>query len=320
MLPGGVRGRQILFLALALWLAGGCGAAPPAGDDRSLISISCEWSAYPLVAGWVDAYSQQHPEITFDLSAGGVCKGACDITVGAADIGLVAGPYMDSAAADQLFSLPAAKDAAVLAVNCRNPVLAELNANGFSRAALRAIFLDADLTSWESLSAGMYADVPIHVYTRSDTCSTAEAWAAFLGGSQLELNGCGIYGDSGLLEAIASDPPGIGYVTPDAIHEMEGGLPYAGVQAALLDMDADGQVDPQERLEEELEIERAVRQGDFSAPPAWDLYLVCAGKPTGPLARFIRWILTEGQPGAAASGYVALSEAQQAYGLMRLGR
>lgn len=284
------------------------------------ISISCEWANYPLIAGWAAAYGAQHPEIEFDVSAGDACQGAGDVSVGGADIGLVSSQYLAQAAVHGLFTVPAAQDAALLMVNCRNPILKELDVNGFSRETLHDIFLDADLTSWEELSAGMWADVPIHVYTRADTCSTAAALAAYLGGSQQELTGFGVYGDPGLLEAIASDPLGIGYVTLDTIHSLEGGLPKSGVQVVPLDMDADGHIDPQERLQDESEIESAIMQGNFPAPPAWGLYLVVASKPTGRTEQFLRWILTEGQAVAAESGYVALSQAQQAYGLTKLGR
>jgi len=319
MLPGCCRLRCLL-LVFIVWLAAGCAELPAGPEILERISISCEWANYPLIASWVAEYGPQHPEIEFDVSAGDACQGAGDVSVGGADIGLVSSQYLAEAAGHGLFTVPAAQDAALLMVNCRNPVLKELDANGFSREVLHRIFLDADLTSWEELSTGMWADVPIHVYTRADTCSTAAALAEFLGGRQQDMAGIGVYGDLGLLEAIASDPLGIGYVTLAAVHSLEGGLPKSGVQVVPLDVDADGHIDPKERLQSESEIDSAITQGEFPTPPAWELYLVFAGKPTGRTAGFIRWILTEGQAVAADAGYVALSQAQQAYGLKRLGR
>ena len=52
---------------------------------------------------------------------------------------------------------------------------------------------------------------PIHVYTRSDAAGAPETWAKYLGKKQENLQGIGVYGDPGLLDAVVKDPLGIGY-------------------------------------------------------------------------------------------------------------
>ena len=62
----------------------------------------------------------------------------------------------------------------------------------------------------------------------------------------------------------------------------------------------------------------AVGDGRYPSPPARTEHLLCRGVPTGVVAEFIRWILTDGQALAPEAGYVPLTAAEVDEALARL--
>ena len=72
-----------LTIALLLFplLFSGCGRKPAgkAEDLQGNITVSGAFALYPLMLRWADAFSQRHPGVTIDVSAGGSGKGVTDV-------------------------------------------------------------------------------------------------------------------------------------------------------------------------------------------------------------------------------------------------
>jgi phosphate transport system substrate-binding protein len=77
-----------------------------------------------------------------------------------------------------------------------------------------------------------------------------------------------------------------------------------------LDVNANGQVEPDELVETKMQAVDAVATDRYPSPPARPLYLVTKGKPTSATLDLISWILADGQKFVDAAGYVKLSEEQ----------
>ncbi|MCK4317365.1 phosphate ABC transporter substrate-binding protein, partial [Candidatus Bathyarchaeota archaeon] len=74
--------------------------------------------------------------------------------------------------------------------------------------------------------------------------------------------------------------------------------------------DGNGLVDQDEDFYDERgKIITAIRDGTYPSPPARDLYLVTKDGFRGATLDFVKWVITEGQGYAEASGYVSVSEA-----------
>jgi phosphate transport system substrate-binding protein len=149
---------------------------------------------------------------------------------------------------------------------------------------------------------------PIHVFTRSDACGAADTWALYLGKKQEDLRGVAVYGDPGLLDAVIKDPLGIGYNNLNYAYDMSTGKPVAGAQVVSIDVNGNGQADPDEIYGTKEQAVNAVATGNYPSPPARDLNLVTNGQPTGLTAAFIKWVLTDGQQFVGAVGYIALPQ------------
>ena len=150
----------------------------------------------------------------------------------------------------------------------------------------------------------------MHVYTRSDACGAAETWAAWFGKRQEDLEGTAVFGDPGVASAVQKDKVGIGFNNIAYAYDQKTRRPYAGLAIIPLDVNGNGKIDPEENFyDNSLSLIKAIVSGKYPSPPARNLFLVSNGVPKKPeVIEFIKYILTEGQKYANATGYIGLSK------------
>jgi phosphate transport system substrate-binding protein len=304
----------IAVVALLGLILGGCGQAagqPSAGGLSGTLTISGAWALYPMMVRWSEEFHALHPDVQFDISAGGAGKGMADALAGAVDIGMVSRNIHPEEIEQGAFWVAVTKDSVVPTTNANNPFLARLQAQGINRVAAEAIWI-GQVTTWSQIIEDLSVDDEVHVYTRSDACGAAETWAAYLGGyRQEDLVGVAVYGDPGLAEAVSQDPLGIGYNNLNFAYDADTGRPVAGLQVIPLDLNENGQVETDENFyATKSELVAAIADGRYPSPPARDLNLVTRGAPSGLTLAFIRWILTDGQAFVEETGYISLTNAQ----------
>lgn len=312
----------LAVLVLGIGLAG-CGSQaetdPLADGSQGTISVSGAFALYPMMIRWSEEYRVLHPEIAFDISAGGAGKGLADAVGGAVDIGMVSRPIFEEEISKGAYWVGVAKDAVVVTVSSENPVLDDLLSRGLTRETAEGIWISGEIGTW-SQAAGGEGREAIHVYTRSDACGAAQTWADYLGGyAQEDLKGIAVQFDPGLVEAVRNDRRGIGYNNVNFVYDMDTGDPLAGIRVVPLDLDGSGQIEPHELFYGTKEdLMAAIGDGRYPSPPARNLNLVTRGKPEGAVKAFLQWVLTEGQEYLHEVGYVQLSQEQLDEGLEKL--
>jgi phosphate transport system substrate-binding protein len=312
-------GRNKTFaLLLIAWLLAtmvtGCGSSPvgsgasPEGQLKGTISISGAWALYPLVVRWSEEFAKVHPAVKFDISAGGAGKGMADAIAGAVDIGMVSREIYPEEEEKGAYWLSVTKDAVFATINAENPVLDQILQRGVTADTFYGIYISGEVTNWGQVVGRPDVTDPIHVYTRSDACGAAATWAEYLDSAQEDLLGVGVYGDPGLLDAVIKDPLGIGFNNLNYAYDSDTGQPVAGAQVVPIDVNMNQIADSQESYLTKQQAVDAVASGNYPSPPARDLNLVTAGKPTGLTRTFMIWILTDGQAFVSEAGYVPLPE------------
>jgi phosphate transport system substrate-binding protein len=283
------------------------------------ITISGAFALYPMMIRWAEEYHSLHPEVTFDISAGGAGKGMADALSRAVDIGMVSRPVFEEEIEKGAFWVPVAKDAVVVTVNAENPVLDQLLAQGLTRDTAQNIWITTEITTWGQIVGRGDSDV-IHVYTRADACGAAQTWAQYMGDySQEDLQGIGVQADPGVAEAVSTDALAIGYNNLNFAYDADSGKPAEGIQVVPLDLDDNGEIDPHESIcETKAGLMRAISEGRYPSPPSRALNLVTKGQPQGLVSAFIEWVMTEGQGYLDEVGYVQLSQEQLDEGLSKL--
>lgn len=284
-------------------------AGDPNSDSEVTITISGAFALFPMVTVWAEEYHKLHPEVRFDVQGGGAGKGMTDMLTGAADIAMLSREAREEELNQGSFLVPVTIDAVIGTINANNLYLAELQARGLTPQDVHDIWVSQTVTTWGQL-LGADAGETINVYTRSDSAGAAEMWVLYgLGGSQEDLRGTAVNGDPGLAEAVRQDPLGVGFNNIGFTYDLASGLPIPGLQVIPLDLNGNGQIDPDEDFygtRDELTAAIAARIYPF--PPARELYLVTKGAPSPAIAGFYRWILSQGQAFVPDAGYVPLTE------------
>jgi len=281
----------------------------PAVDDlKGTINISGAFALYPITVKWAQEFKKIHPNVVFNISAGGAGKGITDALSGLVDIGLASRDISPEEVKKGAYTIYVTKDAVVPTFNTGNPNAALLESKGVKRNQFLDVFVSGKLTNWNQL--GGKVSVPIHIYTRSDAAGAAETWAKYFGKKQEDLLGVGVYGDPGLAQAVKKDVTGIGYNNLAYLYDLKTRKQVAGVHALPIDVNGNGKIDETENFYDTIDhLTDAIADGRYPAPPARNLGFLFKGKPAKPeLVAFVKYVLTEGQKFVDENGYIVLSK------------
>lgn len=287
-------------------LFGGCVSKT---QKENTISLSGAFALYPMTIKWADAYKKEHPEIRFNISAGGAGKGMADALAGTVDLGMFSREIAQAEIDKGVWWVGLCKDAVLPTLSAQNPYLDIIKKRGITREELKAIFVDYSIQNWPELVTHADNKV-IQVYTRSDACGAAGTWAKYLGFAQEDLKGIGIHGDPGLADAVAKDKYGIGFNNTAYVYDIKTGEKYPGLEVLPLDLDANGTLDAEEDFYDSFEqVLAAIAEGKYPSPPARELYFVAHGKPAKKaVLDFMKWTLTTGQQYVKEAGYVPITQ------------
>jgi phosphate transport system substrate-binding protein len=295
-----------LQFLIAILLLTGCLSKK---DKNQTITISGAFAIYPMVIKWSEEYNKIHPEVQFDITGGGAGKGMADALSGVVDLGMFSREITQEEKNKGVWWVGLAIDAVVPTISSSNPYLEQIKQRGVTSEEFRMIFIESKFKTWEEfLKIKGKGATDLVVYTRSDACGAAETWGQYMGGSQEELIGIGIFGDPGLAEAVTKDPKGIGFNNTIYAYDIKTGNKREGIDIIPIDINENGQIDPEERFYDSFDqILKAIADGIYPSPPSRELYFVANGKPQKEVVvDFIKWCLTEGQQYVTEAGYVPL--------------
>lgn len=311
--------RIFSILLLFTMLISACGSKDTLTPTKTKnITISGAFALYPMMTRWAEEFQKIHPDVRFDISAGGAGKGMADALAGAVDIGMVSRDISPEEEAKGAFWVAVTKDAVFVTINANNPIKDDLLKTGVNQETLLKIFVTGEIKTWGELINKPEINDEIHVYTRSDACGAAEALAKYLGKKQEDLTGIGVYGDPGVSDAVAKDPLGIGYNNLGYAYDAATGRPVNGIIILPIDVNGNFLIDADEQLDTKEQAINAVALNHYPSPPARALNLVTKGKPGSIVAEFIQWILTDGQKFVGEAGYVQLTPEQLEQNLQKI--
>lgn len=309
-----VKTSAYLIAALLTLIATGCGQnksnTSNGGELSGTISISGAFALYPLTNIWAEEFRKIHPDVRFNISAGGAGKGMADALAGAVDLGMFSREFTPQEIERGVWWVAVAKDAVLPTVNAHHPQLSLLKERGLTREELAKIFITRETTTWAE-ALGTTEGEKIGLYTRSDAAGAAATWAQYLGAQgQEQLQGIGVFGDPGLADAVRNDKNGIGFNNVIYVYDLNTSQKYPGIEVIPIDANADGAIDSAEQFYDDIhQLTTAIREGRYPSPPARELYFVAGTKPGREVVRaFLHWVLTEGQHFMSEAGYIQLPE------------
>jgi phosphate transport system substrate-binding protein len=284
------------------------GPKPFADDLKGAINISGAFALYPITVKWAQEFKKLHPNVVFNISAGGAGKGITDALSGLVEIGLASRDISPEEVKKGAYTIYVTKDAVVPTFNTANPNAAALLAKGVKRNQFADVFVTGKIKNWNLL--GGKTSIPIHVYTRSDAAGAAETWAKYFNRKQEDLLGVGVYGDPGLAQAVKKDVTAIGYNNLAYLYDLKTRRQVEGVHALPIDINGNGKIDADENFYDTIDhLTGAIADGKYPSPPARNLGFLFKGKPNKPeLVAFVKYVLTDGQKFVDENGYIQLSK------------
>ncbi len=303
---------SILFISIQFSCGGkkeGDSSRNASGALEGTISLSGAFALYPLANKWAEEFGKLHPDVRFNISAGGAGKGMADALGGAVDLGMVSRDIKDEEKTKGAWPIAVTKDAVIPTMSVINPVVTALKEKGLTKDEFRKIFITNELKTWGQAVESSSTD-KINVYNRSDAAGAGATWAQYLGGKeQDEIKGLGVFGDPGLAEAVKKDPLGIGYNNIIYIYDLTSKAKYPGIDVVPIDVNGDNKITTDEQFYDDMnQLVAAIADGRYPSPPARELYFVSNGKPKNEAVTvFLKWVLTEGQKYVAETGYIQLS-------------
>lgn len=280
-------------------------ASTDSKELKGTISLSGAFALYPLANVWAQEFHKEHPGVRFNVSAGGAGKGMADVLVGAVDLGMFSREITQVEKDKGVWWVSVTKDAVVPTISSKNPILAQLKAEGLKREELAHYFLQDGRKTWKNTA------YEVNVFTRSDAAGAADTWAQYLGAAgQDGLKGIAVFGDPGLADAVKKDARAIGFNNIIYIYDLNSGKKYPGIDVVPIDVNENGKIDPEENFYDTMnEMTDAIIDGRYPSPPARELYFISNGAPKKPEVRaFLNWVVTKGQDYVQENGYILLSK------------
>ncbi|MHB0998768.1 MAG: extracellular solute-binding protein [Armatimonadota bacterium] len=300
--------KKILTITIAYVLLAGTIVVSQADNLSGRLSLSGAWAIYPLAVKWGEAFEKQHPNVKIDISAGGAGKGMADALSGAVDIGMVSREVDKAEKSKGALPIFIAKDGVFPVISDDNLARNEILRKGIKKETFIGIYINGTVDTWKQAVGGPSA--PVHVYTRSDACGAASAWASTLGKyKQDNLKGIGVYGDPGLLAAVRRDRLGLGY--NNLSYVFSGDSLAKGVVIVPIDANKNGKVDANERIDSRDKAYKEISSGRY--PGARREYFVTKGKPNKVAREFIEFALSDAGTRILdeVGGYVPLSKSER---------
>mgnify|MGYP000859068553 FL=1 len=298
-----VRARPLLGAALLIVLAllvVGCGRdasaeGPQTATGTGVVNKGSD-TLVNLALAWAERYMQVHPEVRISVTGGGSGTGIAALINGTVDLANASRGITPEEAANarrngiEPVEYTVALDAIAVVVNPANPV------DRLTIPQIAAIYTGA-ITNWSEVGG---EDRPIVLLSRESNSGT---YVYFLenvirqGRSDSDLlfspDTLLMPSSEGISEEVRHNPnaigyDGLGYVTPD--------------QKTVAIAVAEGEPYVMPSIE-------TVNHGTY--PISRPLYMYSAGEPTGDVAAYLDWILTDGQELVADIGFVPLGSVME---------
>ena len=194
--------------AIVLLLLTACATSTPRPPAHLTLvgADSMQWLAYALS----QAYTQQHPNVTFTIQLADTAAGLSAASTYSNTLGL-ASRQVKSSELNGTRAMPIARDGIAILVNRANPI------NAIMRSQIAEIFT-GQIAAWP---LGPNAGQPIVVMSREDGSGTRDAFEALVMGDQRVTRAAIVMpGEAAMVDYVARHPEAIGYssmgaVTPD---------------------------------------------------------------------------------------------------------
>jgi glycine cleavage system H lipoate-binding protein len=227
-----------------------------------------------------------------------------------ADIQFVTGSSLTPGDDATAWKMVVGRDVIIPVISKSNPFINEVLRTGISPEKFTAILTAEQGFTWGKLM-GTSSKVPLKILLAAgNNINTSVAQFANTEPGRLHVSTAA--SQSAFLDAISSDPGTIGFCRLSEATDKNSQSVMAGYQIIPIDVNNNGQSDYFEQFYDDYSsFTRGVYIGKYPKALFNNIFAVASSQPEGSAGTaLLRYILADGQPAIAASGYTALAEGE----------
>jgi glycine cleavage system H lipoate-binding protein len=282
------------------------GSQQEATNERKSLVIFCSEDLGQLSMLWASEYNKTHQGISVVMSTEEPAADSKALRI------IPTGNVQPGPGAPHLITV--CREVVVPVINRENPYINELYRKGIEVGKLSFAVLTASQLTWGALlEEGKEGDLQIYV---SDDNTVRTSVTGFLGA---EPSASMVVSPAEFLNTIQNNKYAIGFCRLGSIVDPLTMELIPGLRLLPIDRNANGQLDYMESIYGNLnEFNRGVWIGKYPHSLVSNVYAVSEMQPGEEEARFLEWVLTNGQVYLSSFGYSELAGSERLSQLVKL--
>lgn len=274
-----MKSFRLIYFTAVLLLSGSVFA------QQEKVVIESSRFAAPLAEKWAEEYEKVNPGVDIVLIKGNSSDDEVDLSL------------------SSLGNIPAARFALLPVTNVDNPNLKELNRKKLNSKDISELFFVGNVL--ESSAGSNNTEFDLTVYSGNNSDSFAEAFASHFGYMKADIKGKRISGDDiFLVNAIQKDNEGVAFNNLSYIFDVETRNLKEGLAIISLDIKNEHiKVLGEENIDKAIDL---LENESISLIPI-ETFGFISEKENNEAARFLDWVLTEGQKYNKEYGFLRVS-------------
>ena len=274
-----MKSFRLIYFTAVLLLSGSVFA------QQEKVVIESSRFAVPLAEKWAEEYEKVNPGVDIVLIKGNSSDDEVDLSL------------------SSLGNIPAARFALLPVTNVDNPNLKELNRKKLNSKDISELFFLGNVL--ESSAGSNNTEFDLTVYSGNNSDSFAEAFASHFGYMKADIKGKRISGDDiFLVNAIQKDNEGVAFNNLSYIFDVETRNLKEGLAIISLDIKNEHiKVLGEENIDKAIDL---LENESISHIPI-ETFGFISEKENNEAARFLDWVLTEGQKYNKEYGFLRVS-------------
>ena len=274
-----MKSFRLIYFTAVLLLSGSVFA------QQEKVVIESSRFAAPLAEKWAEEYEKVNPGVDIVLIKGNSSDDEVDLSL------------------SSLGNIPAARFALLPVTNVDNPNLKELNRKKLNSKDISELFFVGNVL--ESSAGSNNTEFDLTVYSGNNSDSFAEAFASHFGYMKADIKGKRISGDDiFLVNAIQKDNEGVAFNNLSYIFDVETRNLKEGLAIISLDIKNEHiKVLGEETIDKAIDL---LENESISHIPI-ETFGFISEKENNEAARFLDWVLTEGQKYNKEYGFLRVS-------------
>ena len=271
----------------------------PAGNT---LNITSSPELYPLTTSWATEYTRLNPTVKIIVSNIGDKQALADNNLRFASNG-----SYEAVNNESNWKMVVGRDAIVPIINAKNPMLMEINKEGFSAGKFAKLFVSSKKMNWRTMIVdGQNAPVNCYVI---DNNAVKSGVAEYTKTNPVALNGIMVASAQELIAAVQKDVYAIGFCKLIDVRKMNANELIENINLLPIDKNGNGRLDNFENIYDNLDtFTRGVWIGKYPSSLCGSVYAMSTAKPTDKNAlAFLAWVITDGAQLLNSKGYSDLA-------------